>query len=1054
MNAFIRPWQKFDSLLDQLDREKTVQVSNQSGLVYLILRAALKGRSVLAVCEEESMDALCDDFRAVCSPFEVFKDWSVGVMPFESIAEKNARFEEAGHSKGLVWFASRPSVLELSLSRSEFSETRFPLKVGKNVNYHKFVSHLSEQGYERTHAVESVGEFSVRGEILDFWSPNYPSPARLIFMNDVVESLHFFEPGEQRTLEFAAELVLVPCRSADSNTTMLDHLPPSAILLDASEASIKSNFPTIEIIPSGRDLGLSPAAPVRLQWDLFKKEIMQNVERGIADIVFCRNQGEAQRLEDHLEDLRLRRQDWPAVLIGPLNKGFQAEEPQISVWSFREMVGGPPPARRLPKWKSGSILDSILEISEGDFIVHENFGIGRYRGLERMSFKRGLETEFLNLEYRGGDRLYVPIQEFRMVQKYVGAEGKRPALNSLDRAAWERMKDKVRREVADLARELLKTAASREAIRRPTEGLTLADRPVEQMMREFEEAFPYEETPDQEEAIRKVLSDLQSDKLMDHLVCGDVGYGKTEIAMRAAFRTVCDSKQVAVLVPTTILAEQHYKTFCARFADFPVKIGLLSRFQNKADQKKVLEDLRIGALDILIGTHRLIQKDVKFKDVGLVIIDEEHRFGVKQKETLKRLTINTDILSLSATPIPRTLSLAMGGIRNVSIVESPPQGRLPIETTVGLFDKDKLREAVERELSRGGQIFYVHNRISTIHTRKEYLESLFPNIRIGIAHGQMTAEQLEEAMWNFLHKKWDILLSTTIIESGLDIPSVNTLVVEDSEEFGLAQLYQLRGRVGRQRQKAYCLLFFSDWAKLSQDARKRLNAIQEFSALGSGMKLALRDMEIRGTGNLLGSQQHGFIAAIGLDLYCQLLSEEAEKVKSGDKSVEDLQEDEAQAPEIELDVSAFIPESFVDHPGERISIYKKMLSAVSDDQLDKIKAELMDRFGHMPIEVESLFRVMRLRIEAKRCRVSSVTQSPRGLVLGWRPREGGIPLDIARFAASHHRLIEILPPDMTQKEPEFIKILFKEEVIDPFGQSSKFLQLSQSFATIIPYAKK
>ena len=686
-------------------------------------------------------------------------------------------------------------------------------------------------------------------------------------------------------------------------------------------------------------------------------------------------------------------------------------------------------------------MAGIAEIAAGDYVVHENFGIGRYRGLEKMSFKRGVESEFLHLEYKGGDRLYVPIQDFRLVQKFAGAEGKRPPLNTLDRASWERTKEKVRKEVADLARELLKTAAARDAFRRPAGS-------QEYLMKEFEDAFPYEETPDQKAAIQKVLADLESPRLMDHLVCGDVGYGKTEIAMRAAFRAVLDGKQVAVLVPTTILAEQHFKNFSDRFAAFPVKIGMLSRFQDKEHQAIALESAAKGAVDILVGTHRLIQKDVSFKNLGLVIIDEEHRFGVKQKESLKKLKLNADFLALSATPIPRTLSLAMGGIRNISVVESPPEGRLPIDTRVGLFDEGLLKEAVERELARGGQIFYVHNRILSIHTRKAFLEKLFPDIRIGIAHGQMSAEALESAMWNFLHRKWDILLSTTIIESGLDIPNVNTLIVEDTDEFGLAQLYQLRGRVGRQRQKAYCLLFFSDWAKLSEDARKRLTAIQEFSALGSGMKLALRDMEIRGTGNLLGPEQHGWIAAVGLDLYCQLLSEEAEKVKRGEDFDEKDLSPEDIPPEIELEVSALIPESYVEPPGERIGLYKKMLSARSQEDLEKIRAEMQDRFGAIPQQAEDLLKVMGLSVEARDHGLALILQTSKGLVLGWKA-DGRAPLDLAGFARAHPALIEVLPPDKN-----LLKILFKEEIADPFGQARKFLKLALPFATIEPYAKK
>ncbi|MBI2915940.1 MAG: transcription-repair coupling factor, partial [Elusimicrobia bacterium] len=661
-------------------------------------------------------------------------------------------------------------------------------------------------------------------------------------------------------------------------------------------------------------------------------------------------------------------------------------------------------------------------------------------------------TDFLAIEYRGGDRLLVPVQDFRLVQKYVGQEGKKPQLYSLDGEVWEKVKQKVKKEVAELAHELLETAALRKAADKPQGFLSADGAMVEVLQKEFSESFPYEETPDQIAALDDVLNDLDSEHLMDRLVCGDVGYGKTEVAMRAAFKVVCDSKQAAVLVPTTILAEQHYKTFMERFAAFPVKIGMLSRFQRPSEQRKVLHELKKGTVDILIGTHRLLQKDVHFSRLGLLVIDEEHRFGVQQKELLKKMRVDLDILSLSATPIPRTFSLSLGSVKDISIIETAPVGRLPIETKVSLFDEKILRRVVQRELERGGQIFYVHNRVQTIGARKKYLETLFPNLRIGLAHGQMKAETLEKAMWNFLHRKWDLLLSTSIIESGLDIPTVNTLIVEDSEEFGLSQLYQLRGRIGRQREKAYCTLFFSDWHKLSEDARKRLDAIQEFSALGSGMRLAVRDMEIRGAGNILGAQQHGWINSVGLDLYCQLLTEEVERCKR-EKGfrVAPSKKSEKVLPEIDLNIPSYISEAYVESAGERISLYKKIAGLREPDDLEAFRRECLDLYGPLPSEMENLMEVVRLRLLAWEAGVQSLSESPNGILGRWIVAEKGLPLDLARLARDYPKDIEFFAPQGQNKTLEILYHSDEEQRSDiskTIEEVRKFLQITKHYVTI------
>ena len=1062
LNGLLAPWPDLDGVLRRLDAEGSANILG-TGLPFFLFRLAGAGRSFFAVMDEDAAQDAAEDVASLARLFEDPGPWSFGLFPEKPPGERNALLLRASEAKGLGWFGTRASLLAPCFSPDAFREACLPVKVGRPLPYSRLLARLSSQGYRRTGLVEESGEFAPRGEVFDVWSPSAERPVRINFADDIVESMHAFDAATQRTSAFLAETVFVPCSDRASSGNVMDVFPGNSVvvLADGAGPSVPTSFsrPTLEVSPQGTDTGVLPPSRFRLKWDLFKKELDSHASAGISRFVFCRNMGEAHRLEDVLDEVHCGKSSRPEIAVAPLSGGFFIPRLGLAAWTFADLTGtdSPPPVRRLPKFRAGHALESLAEMAPGDYAVHEDFGIGRFRGLERVSWKAGgrsrreKEAEFLVLEYRGGDRLLVPVQDFRLVQRYVGAEGRRPSLNSLDGAAWERLKGRVRKEVAELARELLRTAALRETVARPSGGSRAEW--IARLEKEFAESFPYEETADQTRAIAAVLADLDSPRLMDHLVCGDVGYGKTEIAMRAAFRVVLESRQAAVLVPTTILAEQHHKSFSQRFAAFPVKIGMLSRFQTPAEQKRILADLSRGAVDIVIGTHRLIQKDVRFKDLGLIVIDEEHRFGVKQKEALKSMRLSADMLTLSATPIPRTLSLAMGGVRNISVVETPPLGRLPIDTHLGLYDEKVLAGAVRRELARGGQVFYVHNRVASIAARKSSLEKLFPGVRIGIAHGQMRADSLEKAMWNFLHGKWDVLLSTTIIESGLDIPNVNTLIVEDSEEFGLAQLYQLRGRVGRQKEKAACLLFFSDWARLAPDARKRLEAIREFSALGSGMKLAVRDLEIRGMGNFLGRQQHGWANAVGLDLYCQMLAEEAEKLKAEKGfAASPARPASLPGPEIEIGVSAFIPDTAVSSPGERIAFYKKLAACASGEDLEALRREFLDRFGPLPEPAGSLFAVMDLKILARECGAALVHETASGIAIGWPESGGRVAVDFARLAREHPETVEILPPD-EKRDGRVLKILFKVSVGgDPFESAKKFLQMGSAYAKIHGHA--
>ncbi|MBW2092226.1 MAG: transcription-repair coupling factor, partial [Deltaproteobacteria bacterium] len=656
--------------------------------------------------------------------------------------------------------------------------------------------------------------------------------------------------------------------------------------------------------------------------------------------------------------------------IGFLSSGFVLHEFKRAFVSEDELFG---PRRRVARRAieeiKGVHLSSFQDLSVGDFVVHRDHGIGQYQGLVKLDVEE-LSNDYLHLVYRGGDRLYVPVDRFGAVQKYAGPDGKAPRLDKLGSESWERVKKKIKASIREMAEDLIRLYAERETRRghafSPTDGY----------YREFEAAFEYEETPDQLTAIQEVASDMVSEKPMDRLVCGDVGFGKTEVAMRAAFMAVLDGKQVAVLVPTTVLAEQHYQTFSQRFKNYPVEVAVLSRFKGRKEQREVLSRLAAGQLDIIVGTHRLLQKDVVFKDLGLLIIDEEHRFGVKQKERLKKLKLTVDVLALSATPIPRTLQMSLTNIRNLSTIETPPQDRQAIKTFLLKYDETTICEAIAQELDRGGQVFFVHNRVKDIEMLAGRLRKLMPLVRFGVAHGQQKERDLEKVMVKFLHRDIDVLVTTTIIESGLDIPTANTIIINNADRFGLAQIYQLRGRVGRSDLQAYAYLLVSKEDGLTRIARKRLKALMDFSDLGSGFKIALHDLQIRGAGNLLGEAQSGHIAAVGYEMYVQLMEQTIRELK-GEQVVEEID------PEMALDVSAYIPEAYVPDTEQRLVHYRRFSSLKSEDELAELCEELVDRYGPMPPEVRRLVKVIELKQLLVKSGVKKLEMGHGGLTLSF-----------------------------------------------------------------------
>jgi transcription-repair coupling factor (superfamily II helicase) len=635
------------------------------------------------------------------------------------------------------------------------------------------------------------------------------------------------------------------------------------------------------------------------------------------------------------------------IFVGTFSEGFRLPSEGLVVITDEEVHGPRRTIARVNRPRREAYLSSFEDLKTGDLIVHVEHGIGRYEGLVRLPID-DVPSDFLLIQYEGLDRLYIPVYNLKMIQKYVGVEGHAVRLDKLGGKTWSLAKKKVKGEVEKLARELLEIAATRNL--KHGFGFSTGDG----FIREFEEKFPYEETPDQIKAVEEVMADMEDPRPMDRLVCGDVGYGKTEVALRAAYKCVLDGKQVCFLVPTTVLAAQHYDTFHRRFKDYPVEIAVLSRFQSPKQQKKILEGLQTGKVDIVIGTHRLLRKDVFFRDLGLLIVDEEQRFGVAHKEKVKKLKTLVDVLTLTATPIPRTLHMALAGIRDLSTIETPPRDRLAIKTYLAKFDDSVIRSAIEREIERDGQVFFVHNRVQTIEAMAKHVQRLVPHARIGVAHGQLKERALEKVMMKFLAKEIDVLVCSVIIESGLDIPSVNTIIINQADRFGLAQIYQLRGRVGRSNERAYAYLLISGESSITEEAKKRLKVLMDFTELGAGFKIAFHDLQIRGGGEIFGSSQSGHVAAVGYEMYLQLMEEAINHLKGKD-SPKELD------PEVNLHIPALFPENYIGSIDQRLSLYKRISMLISPAAVEDMREELKDRFGQPPREVENLLELINLK---------------------------------------------------------------------------------------------
>jgi transcription-repair coupling factor (superfamily II helicase) len=932
---------------------------------------------------------------------------------------------------------------------ADFAEAVLRIGGGDSLDRDLLVEALERGGYERVDSVIEVGQWSVRGGIVDVFSPAHGSPARVELFGDDVESIRLFDPTSQRSVAPLEELVVLPLRDVTdqdgARATLLDYLPPSAPVVvedakllrergegradsaeapdgadDASALTLAERIAGRQTIvlrlvagAAGTTLG-APAGELVLdtrsvdrftgQFSRFTDELGRWRHEGFTIRLVASDERQADQLRQILHEHAIESVPVPTlrgvepigVLVGECTGGFTIPELGLIVLTEQEIFGARRRTLRRPKYQRGAALASFTDLTLGDLIVHEDHGIGRYLGLKTMSVG-DRDADFLLLEYADGNQLYLPVDRLDLISKYLGGDAGAARLDRLGGASWQRVKESVRAALREMADELLQLYARRAL----ASGHACSGDQAWQ--REFEAAFRWEETPDQLRAIEEVKRDMERQTPMDRLVAGDVGYGKTEVALRAAFKAVADGLQVAVLVPTTVLAHQHWTTFSERFGPFPTRVELLSRFRSAKEQKAVVEGLKQGTVDVVIGTHRLLSKDVQFKNLGLLIVDEEHRFGVSHKERVKQLRTSVDVLSLTATPIPRTLYMALSGVRDMSVIQTPPADRLPVETIIRRFSKKVIKEVLERELERGGQVFFVHNRVQSLPSMVRFIQEMVPEARVVMGHGQMGERELEAAMVKFTTGQADVLVSTAIVESGLDIPASNTIIVNRADRFGLAQLYQLRGRVGRERQQAYAYFLVPADGRVDEQAQRRLRALQELTELGSGFKLALRDLEIRGAGNLLGPEQHGHIAAVGYDLYSKLLGEAVRELSGRVAGAESTADARVAAPAVEpvitADVEAYLPEEYVPEVNQRLVLYKRLTGAVSRDAVSDLRAELADRFGPLPPPAEQLLDVVAVRVAARPLGIEKVEAGGGKVLITF---SAVTPLDPSRLLRAIH----------------------------------------------------
>ena len=1094
--------QEYENLLQALQEGKgPFQASGclDSQKVHLMYELGKGGGfpwTLVVTYDEQRAKEICDDFRNFTSNVWLYpaKDllfYSADIHGNLMARQRIAVLRRLMEDEGGVVVAAIDGLMDHLLPLAYLKRQAITVETGQVIDLEVWREQLVGMGYERSAQVDAMGQFSIRGGIIDIFPLTEETPVRIELWDDEVDSIRSFDLESQRSIEQLERITLYPAAEVvlsrnqiasgirrlkeeeksyekalrdqgkreeagrirgiiedltqeledgcwaggldayvkyffQETVSFLDYFPAGDSLIFLDEpARLREKGETVEmefresmvhrlekgyLLPGQTEL-LYPAAQVlaRLQrpyslfltgldqklpgmkvngrfsfevknvssyqnsFELLIKDLTRWKKEGWRVVLLSASRTRASRLAGDLREYDLRaycpdgeeaeqrvKPGEIMVIYGNLHRGFAYPLLKFVYITEGDMFGAEKKKRRRKKTNyQGKAVESFSELSIGDYVVHEEHGLGIYRGIEKVE-RDHVVKDYIKIEYGDGGNLYLPATRLESIQKYAGAEAKKPKLNKLGGGEWNKTKTRVRGAVQEIARDLVKLYAARQE----QTGFQYGADTVWQ--REFEELFPYEETDDQLDAIEAVKHDMESPRIMDRLICGDVGYGKTEVALRAAFKAVQDSKQVVYLVPTTILAQQHYNTFVQRMKNFPVRVDMLSRFCTPAQQKKTLEDLRRGMVDIVIGTHRVLSKDLQFKDLGLLIVDEEQRFGVAHKEKIKHLKENVDVMTLTATPIPRTLHMSLAGIRDMSVLEEPPVDRTPIQTYVMEYNEEMVREAINRELARNGQVYYVYNRVTDIDEVAARIQALVPDAVVTFAHGQMREHELERIMADFINGEIDVLVSTTIIETGLDIPNANTMIIQDADRMGLSQLYQLRGRVGRSNRVSYAFLMYKRDKLLKEEAEKRLQAIREFTELGSGIKIAMRDLEIRGAGNVLGAEQHGHMEAVGYDLYCKMLNEAVRALKGQEKA------EASYETSVECDIDAYIPSSYIKNEYQKLDIYKRISAIETEEEYMDMQDELMDRFGDIPRSVENLLKIARLRAAAHRAFVTEV----------------------------------------------------------------------------------
>ena len=1075
------------------ERPATVEGLRGAASAYFLsrLHQLEKGRPILIVTSDQNRsESFLEDFKYFFHYLNLktkpllFPSWEL--LPYEDLSplseisgERLEILNRLRNGENLFLIAPVEAIMQTVIPRSSLQRNVFSVQLNDELEREFLEASLTENGFSRSPLVENRCEFSVRGDIVDFFQPGADNPVRIEFFGDTVESIREFDVFSQISINKLKTIDVLPVRelclsAAESQSglkkilqraeefaldisktnelqekienlgffpgmeflapfffskreTIFDYLPENTLIaLDEPDLLKEKSCQFEELIESEFDgcidKGRVASKPEEIylssaefedkchrrsiilnslkttegdddlnaldikqipqmvgNLDLLTDQILrwQGGEQKI--IIVAPTKGQVRRIHELMNEWGLE----VDVDLGRLSEGFHFKSANLVFIAEHEIFGRSHKHRHRKKSKSQSFQRGLKDLKKGDYIVHVDYGIGLYLGTKEIKTGMG-GGEFLNIQYADDEKLYLPMEGLGFVQKYVGGSEAPPPLSKMGGIAWKRQKRKAKEAIEEMAGDLLKLYASRELAK----GHAFSANTL--MVREFADSFEYEETEDQLKAIEEVENDLENDKPTDRLICGDVGYGKTEVAMRAAFKVVMDKKQVAMLVPTTILAQQHLQTFQERFREYPVNIDMVNRFRTPREQKATLEKLKRGEVDIIIGTHRLLSKDVEFASLGLIVVDEEQRFGVKHKEKLKKLRNSVDIITLTATPIPRTLHFSLMGVRDLSVIETPPLDRLAVKTFIRKFDEEIIRDAILREVDRGGQVFFVHNKIHSIHSIAELIRRLVPGVTIDIAHGQLPEHQLENVMKRFLDKEIDVLLSTSIVESGLDIPSANTIIINRADQFGLAQLYQLRGRVGRYKHQAYAYLLIPGAGVLSKEASKRLAAMEELSELGAGFQLAARDMEIRGVGNMLGSNQSGHIASVGFDLYCKLVED----------MVKDIRGEKVEArvdTEINLMMKGFIPNEYIPDLNQRLDFYRRIQIIGDRNECLELSREMSDRFGPHPEPVEKLLALLEIRVLCQKLHISKAEMKKGEVFLTLLPSTPLSPEDLTAF---------------------------------------------------------